>query len=199
MVLTACAAGVWAQDTLAFPNPRYWFRYNDTMQIFGTLGGMAECFYFYGIEYIPTEARTVYGISLWTSFIPEDMDLHVCAILMKRENGEYVRVDSVCTNNKEIAHYMEQAIPTCTSWNGGPDGAWKMVDYFFGQGANISSLRMCQLFNYLVSGEFTVPFYCASVIQPDGKVLYKAKPKPIDKYKLQIDGRSSPRLHYYRI
>lgn len=131
MVLTACAAGVWAQDTLAFPNPRYWFRYNDTMQIFGTLGGMAECFYFYGIEYIPTEARTVYGISLWTSFIPEDMDLHVCAILMKRENGEYVRVDSVCTNNKEIAHYMEQAIPTCTSWNGGPDGAWKMVDYFF--------------------------------------------------------------------
>ena len=63
----------------------------------------------------------------------------------------------------------------------------EMVDYFFGQGANISSLRMCQLFNYLVSGEFTVPFYCASVIQPDGKVLYKAKPKPIDKYKLQID------------
>ena len=50
----------------------------------------------------------------------------------------------------------------------------------------MSSIRLCQLYNYAFSGEFYVPFYIASVIQPDGEKIYTADPQPKEAYHMDI-------------
>ena len=57
---------------------------------------------------------------------------------------------------------------------------------YFGQDAYLSSIRLCQLYNYAFSGEFYVPFYIASVIQPDGEKIYTADPQPKEAYHMDI-------------
>lgn len=57
---------------------------------------------------------------------------------------------------------------------------------YFGQDAYLSSIRLCQLYNYAFSGEFYVPFYIASVIQPDGEKIYTADPQPKEAYRMDI-------------
>lgn len=62
----------------------------------------------------------------------------------------------------------------------------RMPYYFFGQDASIPSIRLAQLCNYCISGDFYVPFYCASVTEPDGNTIYMASPEPIEEYSMDI-------------
>lgn len=58
--------------------------------------------------------------------------------------------------------------------------------FFFGQDASVPAVRMAQLYNYCVSGDYYVPFYCAAVKNPDGTVIYMANPEPQAQYTMDI-------------
>ncbi len=67
----------------------------------------------------------------------------------------------------------------------------KYPDFFFGQYTYISSVRMCQMYNYMISGRFFTPFYIAKIVKPDGStVSYTADPKPREEYFFDIDVQS---------
>lgn len=61
--------------------------------------------------------------------------------------------------------------------------------FFFGQDASVPAVRMAQLYNYCISGDYYVPFYCASVKNPDGTTIYMANPLPKEKYSMNISVR----------
>ena len=61
--------------------------------------------------------------------------------------------------------------------------------FFFGQDASVPAVRMAQLYNYCVSGDYYVPFYCASVKNPDGTTIYMANPEPKAQYSMDISVR----------
>lgn len=61
--------------------------------------------------------------------------------------------------------------------------------FFFGQDASIPAIRMAQLYNYCISGDYYVPFYCAAVKTPDGATIYMADPEPKEQYSMDISVR----------
>ena len=53
------------------------------------------------------------------------------------------------------------------------------LNYFFwGQDFSSSPVRLCQLYNHVLSGEAYTPFYIASVRLPDNTEIYRAEPEP---------------------
>ncbi len=58
--------------------------------------------------------------------------------------------------------------------------------FFFGQDFECSPVRLCHLFNHIIGGIFTQPFYVAQVIQPDGTVIYEAKSISRPEYRIKI-------------
>jgi len=58
--------------------------------------------------------------------------------------------------------------------------------FFFGQDASVSPIRMCQLYNFAMSGEFYVPFYTVAVREPDGKMIYNAQPHYKSEYNIDV-------------
>lgn len=58
--------------------------------------------------------------------------------------------------------------------------------FFFGQDASVPAVRMAQLYNYCISGDYYVPFYCAAVKDPDGTTIYMANPEPKDNYSMDF-------------
>lgn len=58
---------------------------------------------------------------------------------------------------------------------------------FFGQDACLSGVRMCQLYNHVVSGKFYSPFYVAAITRPDGSIVYEASPSEKQEYHMDID------------
>lgn len=51
------------------------------------------------------------------------------------------------------------------------------LDYFFwGQDFSVAPVRLCELYNHVLSGEAYTPFYVASVRLPDNTELYRAAP-----------------------
>lgn len=59
--------------------------------------------------------------------------------------------------------------------------------FFFGQDAAVSPVRMCQLYNFAMSGEFYVPFYTVGIREPDGKMIYNAQPNCKSEYNIDIN------------
>lgn len=58
--------------------------------------------------------------------------------------------------------------------------------FFFGQDASVPAVRMAQLYNCCISGDYYVPFYCAAVKTPDGTTIYMADPEPKEQYSMDI-------------
>lgn len=58
---------------------------------------------------------------------------------------------------------------------------------FFGQDACLSPVRMCQLYNHLVSGRFYSPYYVVGITQPNGNMIYKASPTEKVEYHMDIN------------
>ena len=67
--------------------------------------------------------------------------------------------------------------------------------FFWGQDAVLSNVRLCQLYNFICTGEFYAPFYCAQVLQPDGTIIYNASPEPKQDYKLDVDKEDDILIH----
>ncbi|MCR5141882.1 MAG: hypothetical protein K6C68_05055 [Ruminococcus sp.] len=63
--------------------------------------------------------------------------------------------------------------------------------YFpWGQDADLSAVEMCQLYNYMTGGTYSMPFYVAGVTKPDGKVIYTAEPVKVREKELDIELRT---------
>lgn len=59
----------------------------------------------------------------------------------------------------------------------------------WGQDAYLSSVELCALYNYAFGGDYSIPFYCARVVRPNGEVIYNASPQPIKDKSFSIDPR----------
>lgn len=49
--------------------------------------------------------------------------------------------------------------------------------YFWGQDMQCSVVRLCQIFNHILSSEAATPFYISAVYHPDDTLVYKAYPR----------------------